>query len=146
MPREYKRTDRVGEQIQRELAWLLQREMKDPRVGLVTISEVRVSKDLSYADVYITLLSAEELNAASPEVQQALKVLQGAAGFLRGAVGRAMKIRTVPQLRFHFDTVAGESRHLDSLINRAVAEDRHAHGDNADARNDGDDESTGGGD
>ena len=129
MPREFKRTDRVGEQIQRELAWLLQREVKDPRVGLVTVSEVRVSRDLSYADVYITLLSAEELTEASPEVQQALKVLQGAAGFLRGAIGRVMKIRTVPQLRFHFDTLAGSSRRLDALINRAVAEDEQAEGD-----------------
>ena len=127
MPREFKRTDRVGEQIQRELAWLLQREVKDPRVGLVTISEVRVSRDMSYADVYVTLLSTEELDEASPQVQQALKVLQGAAGFLRGAVGRAMKLRTVPQLRFHFDAVAGQSRHLDALISRAVAEDRKAH-------------------
>jgi len=137
MPREYKRTDRIGEQIQRELAWLLQREMKDPRVGLVTISEVRVSKDLGYADVYVTLLSAEELDESSPQVQQALKVLRGAAGFLRGAIGRAMKIRVVPQLRFHFDTVAGESRHLDALINRALTEDRHMHRD---------DEESGGGD
>lgn len=123
MPREFKRTDRVADQIQRELAWLLQREIKDPRVGLVTISDVRVSRDMGYADVYITLLSAEELNASSPEVQQSLKVLQGAAGFLRGALGRAMKLRIIPHLRFHFDVLAGESRRMDALINRAVKED-----------------------
>lgn len=133
MPREFKRTDRVGEQIQRELAWLLQREVKDPRVGMVTISEVRVSRDFGYADVYITLLSTEELSEDSDAVQQSLKVLQGAAGFLRGAIGRAMKLRTVPQLRFHFDALAGASRRLDALIDRAVGEDQEADRDSDDS-------------
>ena len=124
MPKEYSRIDRIGDQMQRELAWLLQREVKDPRVGLVTISEVRVSRDLGYADVYFTLLSTDELDAQSTEVRQASKVLQGAAGFLRGALGKAMQIRVIPQLRFHFDEMAGRSRRLDALIDRAVAEDR----------------------
>ncbi|WP_097458933.1 30S ribosome-binding factor RbfA [Mangrovitalea sediminis] len=137
MPREFKRTDRVADQIQRELAWLLQREIKDPRVGLVTISDVRVSRDMGYAEVYFTLLSTEELNASSPEVEQSLKVLQGAAGFLRSALGRAMKLRIVPHLRFHFDALAGESRRLDALINRAVKEDgEHEHGEDGPAGED----------
>ncbi|MFE8070733.1 30S ribosome-binding factor RbfA [Marinobacteraceae bacterium S3BR75-40.1] len=136
MPRDYSRTDRIADQMQKELAWLIQREVKDPRVGMVTISDVRVSKDLGYADVYITLLTAEEVTEDSPEVQRTLKALQGAAGFLRGAIGKAMKLRVIPQLRFHFDKLAGESRHLDALINKAVSEDRRHHQDDDEGSSD----------
>jgi len=122
MPREFSRIDRIGDQMQRELAQLIQREVKDPRVGLVTVNAVKVSRDLGYADVYVSLLSTEELNEESPEVQESIAVLTKAAGFLRGQVGRAMKLRVVPQLRFHFDTLQGYSRKMDSLIKQAVGE------------------------
>ena len=122
MPREFSRIDRIGDQMQRELAQLIQREVKDPRVGLVTVNAVKVSRDLGYADVYVSLLSTEELNEESPEVRESITVLTKAAGFLRGQVGRAMKLRVVPQLRFHFDTLQGYSRKMDSLIKQAVGE------------------------
>jgi len=120
MAREYSRVDRIADQMQRELAELIQRELKDPRVAMVTVSAVRVSRDLGYADVYVSLLSTEELSESSPEVQEALAVLSRAAGFLRGQVGRAMKLRVVPQLRFHFDTLLGQSRRMERLIREAV--------------------------
>ena len=123
MPREYSRADRVADQIQRELALLIQREVKDPRLGMVTISDVRVSRDFGYADIYITLLTAEELSEDSEQVQESLEVLQGAAGFLRSQLGRAMRLRVIPQLRFHYDRLAGESRRMESLIRRAVDSD-----------------------
>lgn len=123
MPREYSRADRVADQIQRELALLIQREVKDPRLGMVTISDVRVSRDFGYADIYITLLTTEELSEDSEQVQQSLEVLQGAAGFLRSQLGRAMRLRVIPQLRFHYDRLAGESRRMESLIRRAVDSD-----------------------
>ncbi|MEE2762534.1 MAG: 30S ribosome-binding factor RbfA [Pseudomonadota bacterium] len=132
MPREFSRIDRIGDQMQRELAQLIQREVKDPRVGLVTVNAVKVSRDLGYADVYVSLLSTEELGEESPEVQDSLKVLSKASGFLRGQVGRAMKLRVVPQLRFHFDTLQGYSRKMDSLIREAV-------GDKPAVEQDGDD-------
>ncbi|WP_336365858.1 30S ribosome-binding factor RbfA [Marinobacter sp. C2H3] len=122
MAREYSRVDRIGDQMQRELAMLIQREIKDPRVGMVTVNDVRVSRDLGYADVYVSLLSTEELTEASPEVQTSLAVLNKAAGFLRGQVGRAMKLRVVPQIRFHFDTLQGQSRKMDRLIREAVGD------------------------
>lgn len=122
MPREFSRIDRIGDQMQRELAQLIQREVKDPRVGLVTVNAVKVSRDLGYADVYVSLLSTEELGEESPQVQDSLKVLSKASGFLRGQVGRAMKLRVVPQLRFHFDTLQGYSRKMDSLIREAVGD------------------------
>ena len=120
MPREFSRLDRIGDQIQKELSHLIMREVKDPRVGMVTINAVRVSRDLGYADIYVSLLSTEELTEESGEVQDSLKVLRNASGFLRGQLGRAMKLRVIPQLRFHFDTLQGQSRHIDSLIDQAV--------------------------
>ncbi|QSP95043.1 30S ribosome-binding factor RbfA [Marinobacter salinisoli] len=123
MAREFSRVERIGDQMQRELATLIQREVKDPRVGMVTVNAVKVSRDLGYADVYVSLLSTEELAENSPEVKESLAVLNKAAGFLRGQVGRAMKLRVVPQLRFHFDTLQGYSRRLDSLIRKAVGDE-----------------------
>ncbi|MEX2476448.1 30S ribosome-binding factor RbfA [Marinobacter sp.] len=122
MPREFSRVDRIGDQMQRELAQLIQREVKDPRVGMVTVNAVKVSRDLGYADIYVSLLSTEELTEESPEVKESLAALNKAAGFLRGQVGRAMKLRVMPQLRFHFDTLQGYSRKMDNLIREAVGE------------------------
>ena len=122
MPREFSRIDRIGDQMQRELARLIQREVKDPRVGMVTVNAVKVSRDLGYADIYVSLLSTEELTEESREVKESIAVLNKASGFLRGQVGRAMKLRVVPQLRFHFDTLQGYSRKMDSLIREAVGD------------------------
>jgi ribosome-binding factor A len=122
MPREFSRIDRIGDQMQRELAQLIQREIKDPRVGMVTVNAVKVSRDLGYADIYVSLLSTEEFTAESPEVKESIAVLNRAAGFLRGQVGRAMKLRVVPLLRFHFDALQGYSRKMDNLIRKAVGD------------------------
>lgn len=122
MPREFSRIDRIGDQMQRELAQLIQREVKDPRVGMVTVNAVKVSRDLGYADIYVSLLSTAELTEESPEVKESLTVLNKASGFLRGQVGRAMKLRVMPQLRFHFDTLQGYSRKMDNLIRQAVGD------------------------
>jgi ribosome-binding factor A len=122
MPKDFSRTERIGDQMQRELAMLIQREVKDPRVGMVTVNAVKVSRDLGYADIYVSLLTTEELTEESPQVQDALKVLDKVSGFLRGQVGKAMKLRVVPHLRFHFDTLLNYSRHMDSLIREAVGD------------------------
>ena len=123
MAREFKRTDRIADQIQRDLAELIRSSIKDPRVGMVTVNDVVVAKDLGFADVYVTLLTINENNAQSDEVQQTIKVLNGAAGFLRSELGRMIKLRMIPQLRFHFDASVGEGRRLDGLINKARAKD-----------------------
>ncbi|MBK1873869.1 MULTISPECIES: 30S ribosome-binding factor RbfA [Marinobacter] len=122
MAREFSRIDRIGDQMQRELALLIQREVKDPRLGMVTVNAVKVSRDLGYADIYVSLLTTEELTAESPEVVDSISVLNRAAGFLRGQVGRAMKLRVIPQLRFHFDALQGYSRRMDNLIREAVGD------------------------
>lgn len=122
MPKDFSRTERIGDQMQRELAMLIQREIKDPRASMVTVNAVKVSRDLGYADIYVSLLTTEELTEESPRVQDALKVLEKTSGFLRGQVGKAMKLRVVPHLRFHFDTLLNYSRHMDSLIREAVGD------------------------
>src|SRR5690554_5965923 len=135
MAREFSRIDRIGDQMQRELALLIQREVKDPRLGMVTVNAVKVSRDLGYADIYVSLLTTEELTAESPEVVESISVLNRAAGFLRGQVGRAMKLRVIPQLRFHFDALQGYSRRMDNLIREAVG-DKPAVSRNEDSQGD----------
>ena len=120
MPKEFSRIDRIADQIQRELAQLIQREIKDPRLGMITINAVKVSRDMGYADIYVSLLTTEDLTEDSPEVHESLAVLRKSAGFLRGQLGRAMKLRMVPHLRFHFDRLPGKSRRIDSLIDEAM--------------------------
>jgi len=135
--RGFSRTDRIADQIQRDLAVLLQRELKDPRLGLPTISGVKVSKDLSYADVYITFMAIED----PAKVKEALKVLDNAAGLLRSMLSRSIKLRVMPRLRFHYDETIVEGPRISALINAAVAEDnaRH-HGDESPQQNERDGE------
>ena len=126
MPKEYSRTQRIGDQMQRELAQLIQREIKDPRLGLVTITAVDVSRDLSHAKVFVTVMGLEE----TPEnINQTLRVLKDAAGFLRMMLGKAMQLRTVPQLNFNYDASVRRGAELSALIERAVAQDSRRPGD-----------------
>jgi ribosome-binding factor A len=118
-PRGFQRTDRIADQIQREISRLLQFELKDPRVGLVTVQDVTVSRDLSFADVYFTLLG-EGADAGA----QAQEILTGAAGFLRSALAQTLNTRTTPKLRFHYDETPEKAANLSRLIDEARAEDR----------------------
>jgi ribosome-binding factor A len=115
MPREFPRTRRVGEQIQRELAGLLREELKDPRLGMISVSGVEVSRDLAHARVYVSVLGGEET------VVETLKVLNKAAGFLRHQLGQRMRIRVIPQLRFLYDESLAEGARMDALIAAALA-------------------------
>ncbi|AYC31653.1 30S ribosome-binding factor RbfA [Pseudomonas cavernae] len=119
MAKDYSRTQRIGDQMQRELSQLIRREVKDPRVGLVTITAVEVSRDVGHAKIFITVMGQEGDEA----IAQNLKALNDAAGFLRMQLGRAMKLRSVPQLHFHYDESVIRGTHLSALIDRAMAED-----------------------
>jgi ribosome-binding factor A len=119
MAKEYNRTDRVGDHLKRELATLLQFEIRDPRVGIVSITDVKVSKDLAYAKVYCTVLGKENAEEAS----ESLLALNKAAGFMRTQLSKDSALRMVPQLRFHFDSSIGRGAYLEDLIERAVAAD-----------------------
>jgi len=120
MAQEYSRTQRVADQIQRELAALIQREVKDPRVGMATVSAVEVSRDLSHAKVFVTVLNGGE---DQQEITESLKALNNASGFLRSQLGQRMKLRIVPTLRFHFDDSLSRGNYLSNLIDQARASD-----------------------
>lgn len=113
---------RIADFIRDELASIVQREMRDPRVGMVSVNEVRVSRDLSYADVYVS-----SLEASTPEARaELLEVLNGAAGFFRSELAKRHRMRTTPKLRIHYDELMEEGPRLEALINKAISEDeRH---------------------
>lgn len=115
MPRDYPRSRRIAEQIQRELAELLRVELKDPRVsGLVTITEVEVSHDQWHAKVFFTLLGDAR------KIDETTEGLKRAAGFLRSQLAQRMKLRTVPQLDFRFDASVERGVRLTRLIDEAL--------------------------
>ena len=123
MAQEFKRTDRIADQMQRDLAELIRSSLKDPRVGMVTINQVTVARDLGYANIYVTLLTVDDLDSEAPEVKRTIKILNGAAGFLRSELSKMTKLRTIPQLRFHFDASVKRGRDLDRLIKTARNKD-----------------------
>lgn len=127
MPREFSRQQRVAEQIQKELARIIQRDVKDPRIGMITVNSVNVSKDYAYADVYVTQLNLSDLDDHA-SIQQALLILKDASSFLKSELGKVMKLRIMPQLRFHHDTALYNSLHMNELISKARAKDQELAG------------------
>jgi len=115
MAKEYSRSQRVASQIQRELAQLIQFEVKDPRVGLVTVSGVDVSRDYSYAKVYVTVMDDD------CDVNEMVKALNNAAGFLRRELRKSLTMRSVPQLQFLYDASVQHGANLSALIDAAIA-------------------------
>lgn len=113
------RTQRLADQIQRELAVLIRQELKDPRLGMVTVSSVKVSPDMGYADIYVTVIGS----SLDEKPDESIRILNDAAGFLRGEVGRAIRTRVTPRLRFHYDEVTARGNRMAALINNAVRED-----------------------
>ncbi len=123
MPREFPRARRVEEQLKRLLVDLVRREVKDPRVGLITITAVEVSRDLSHANVYFTPFAGEG------DAKAALAALQHAAGYLRHQVRNEMRLRVAPELAFHIDDSVERGARLSALIHDAVEDDRRRHVD-----------------
>jgi len=121
MNQPYSRTRRVSEQMQRELADLLQRELKDPRLGFVTLSGVEVSRDFAHAKVYVSVLGGDS------DVAQSLTALRHAAGFLRRELARRVRLRVSPQLQFLHDATTEQGQRLSQLIDQAVAADDAHH-------------------
>jgi len=117
MPKEYSRSERVADFIKREVALLLQRELRDPRVSNTNVNAVVVSRDMSTAKIYVTFFDKE----TAEEAKQAVEVLNGAAGFIRTQVASQHSMRSTPKLRFYFDDSVRQGEHLSSLIDRAIA-------------------------
>lgn len=134
------RVQRVADQIQRELASLIQMEVNDPRVGMVSVTAVNVSRDLAHAKVYVTVLNTltddSELNDSTLsepgdldklEIEENINALNKAAGFLRSLLAKRLSTRSVPKLRFYYDGSIERGQQLSSLIDSALAADRDAH-------------------
>lgn len=120
MPKEFSRTLRVAEQIQRELAQLIQRELKDPRVGMVTVADVEVTTDLSHARVYVSVLDED------PGAEEAaIMALNHAAGFLRRELSHRLSLRNTPALRFIHDQTTEKANHLAALLKQAGSDGQH---------------------
>jgi ribosome-binding factor A len=117
MPKEYSRSQRVVEQIRRELAELIRLEVKDPRVGFITLTDVEITPDYAHAKVYFTSMTGE---ADVPEI---LRGLRRASGFLRRELGRRVRIHTTPELHFHYDRSVEQGSRLSKLIDEVVRED-----------------------
>ena len=121
MPREFPRARRVEEQLKRLLSELVRREVKDPRVGLITITTVEVSRDLTHARIYFTPF------AGIGDPDAALEALRHAAGYLRIQVRNQMRLRAAPELDFQIDDSIERGARLSSLISEAVESDRSRH-------------------
>ena len=113
------RTQRMGDQIQRDISDLIRQRLRDPRLGMVTISAVKVSPDMGYADIYVTILG-KTLDEAPDE---GIAILNAASGILRGELGRGLRTRIVPHLRFHHDVVTTRGNRMAALITQAVKDD-----------------------
>ncbi len=114
MPKDYPRSRRIAEQIQRELSQIIRLELKDPRVGMITITDVEVTSDYEHAKVFFTRLGD---TADNPSVTRAL---EHAAGFLRSELAHRMRLRIVPQLHFEYDESVERGVRLSQLIDEAV--------------------------
>ena len=118
MPKDFPRARRVADQMQRELSELIRLEVKDPRVGMLTITEIEVTRDMDHAKVFFTTLGGK------PEHDACLEGLQRASGFLRTHLSQRMQLRQVPKLSFVYDHSVERGVQLSQLIETAVAEDR----------------------
>jgi ribosome-binding factor A len=118
---EVSRPTRVALEIRKTLSEILHRDTKDPRLEKVNITECKISKDLSIATVYFTIIGANE---DDPAAQGAIKALEKAKGFFRSEIGKRMKLRITPEIRFFYDTVAENASHIEELIFKALHQNK----------------------
>jgi ribosome-binding factor A len=128
VPKEFSRSRRVEEHLKRLLADLIRREVKDPRVGLVTITAVEVSRDLTHARVFFTPF------AGQGSADDALQALRHAAGFLRHELRHQLQLRVIPELDFRIDESIERGARVSALISQAVAEDVRRHPEEDDGK------------
>jgi ribosome-binding factor A len=123
MPKEFSRSQRVAEQIRRDLAELIRLEVKDPRVGFITLTDVEITPDYAHAKVYFTSMRGEE------GLDEILTGLHRASGFLRRELGKRVRIHTLPELHFHYDSSVERGSRLSQLIDQVVRDDDARHRD-----------------
>ncbi|MWP48465.1 MULTISPECIES: 30S ribosome-binding factor RbfA [unclassified Gilliamella] len=125
MAKAFNRSSRVGHELQKEIAIILQREIKDPRLGMVTVSGVDISRDLAYAKVFVTFLNDDD-----PQViEQGLAVLNDAKGYIRTLIGKAMRLRIIPEIKFFYDESLVKGMQMSSLVADVIKQDNERHKD-----------------
>lgn len=130
MPR-YQRTDRINEQLRQEVSILVRDAVRDPRVGLVTITAVETSPELDHAKVYVSVMGDDA------EREAALQGLRSASPFIRTQLSKQLHMRRVPELHFHFDRVLQEATRIESLLREVLPASEPAAGGEADGGDDG---------
>lgn len=123
MAKEFSRGTRVAEQIRRELAELIRLELKDPRVGFISLTDVELTPDYAHAKVFFTSMKGEE------GLEEILAGLRRASGFLRRELGRRVRIHTTPELHFTYDRSVEHGSYMSALIDRTLSDDRSARGE-----------------
>lgn len=116
--KDFYRSDRVAGQLRRELASLLQQEVKDPLAQAATVSDVEVSRDISYANVFVIVSSGTDPKAC-------LKALQRASGFIRTRLGKLLRMRHIPELRFKVDDSIDRGEQIDALLRKLNQKDSY---------------------
>lgn len=119
MSREFKRTDRVGQQLVKALATIMQRDVQDARLGMVTVNDVEISRDLAYAKVFVTFLPDDE-----EKVKVQLKVLNEKKGMIRTLLASAVRLRAVPELKFIYDSSIVDGMKMSELVSKVVRHDK----------------------
>ena len=122
MPREFTRAERVSDSVQQELATLIRSEVRDPRVGMVNVTEVQISRDLAYGKVFVNFVGERDQD----QIDEAMAALNGASGYLRKLLGASIQLRIVPKLIFIFDETGRRGQHLSALIDLAISKEMPA--------------------
>ena len=133
MPREFTRAERVSDAVQQELAVLIREGVRDPRVGMVSVTDVDVSRDLAYAKIHVTFLGER----TQEEIDKAMSALNGASGYLRKLLASSIKLRITPKLTFLFDESGRRGQHLSALIDYAMSTQQDSDQDDQPVDNEG---------
>ncbi|WP_413111031.1 30S ribosome-binding factor RbfA [Thaumasiovibrio sp. DFM-14] len=122
MSKEFSRTQRVSQQLQKELAVILQREIRDDRLAMTTISSVDITRDMAYAKVYVTFLT---IGDQKPE--ESLEILREMAPYIRSLLGKRIRLRVTPEINFIYDESLTEGMRISTLVSKAVRDDEERH-------------------
>jgi ribosome-binding factor A len=117
MPREFTRAERVSDAVQQELAVLIRDNIRDPRVGMLSVTDVEISRDLAYAKAFVSFVGERD----QKDIDAALEALNGASGYLRKLLAGSIKLRITPKLQFFYDESGRRGQHLSALIDLAVS-------------------------
>jgi len=119
MPREFTRAERVSDAVQQELAALIRSEVRDPRVGMVNLTEVQISRDLAYGKVFVNFVGDRDQD----QIDEGIAALNGASGYLRKLLAASIQLRIVPKLTFIYDETGRRGQHLSALIDLAISKE-----------------------